>query len=175
MELLLHNLRTDLWNLDYWFLSDFSVAFFHFFKLFSHSLLGFLFRSLRKQVWVLPLPKNRNHWIFFNTIIQAWVLLKPMVLEGTFLFTIHGFRDIKRLRWLIWLIIHGYSRQGATTSTLDLFSRISSIAILLLLLWLLLRLLQLVTWFEEKTNFFLFGTRHFQLFTRDNQKIIRWL
>ena len=98
-----------------------------------------------------------------------------MVLEGTFLFTIHGFRDIKRLRWLIWLIIHGYFRQGVTTSTLDLFSRISSIAILLLLLWLLLRLLQLVTWFEEKTNFFLSGTRHFQLFTSDNQKIIRWL
>ena len=60
-----------------------------------------------------------------------------------------------------------------TTSTLDLFNR--TMIILLLLLWLLLRLLQLDTLFEEKTNFFLFGTRRFYLLTKDNQKLIRWL
>ena len=30
-----------------------------------------------------------------------------------------------------------------------------------------------VAWFKEESDFFLFGTRHFQLFTKDNQKIIR--
>ena len=60
-----------------------------------------------------------------------------------------------------------------TTSTLDLFNR--TMIILLLLLWLLLRLLQLDTLFEEKINFFLFGTRRFYLLTKDNQKLIRWL
>ena len=41
----------------------------------------------------------------------------------TFLLTINGFRKFKRLRWLVWLIIHGYFRHAVTTSTLDLLSR----------------------------------------------------
>ena len=86
----------------------------------------------------------------------------------TFLFTINSFREPNGRRWLVWLIIYGYFRHGATTSTLDLLSR--TMVILLLLLWLLLRLLQLVTWFERKTNFFLFGTRHFHLLTKVSQK-----
>ena len=70
----------------------------------------------------------------------------------TFMFTINGFRELKHLRWLVWLIIYGYFRHGVTAKTLDLLSR--TMVILLLLLWLLLRLLRLVTWFEGKTNLF---------------------
>ena len=41
-------------------------------------------------------------------------------MSKTFLFTINGFRELKRLGWLVWLIIHGYLRHGVTNGTLDL-------------------------------------------------------
>ena len=90
-------------------------------------------------------------------------------MSQTFLFTINDFRELKRLRRLVWLIIHDYFRHEVTTSTLDILSR--TMAILLLLVWLLLQLLQLVTWFEGKTNFFLFGTRHFHCLTKTTKKL----
>ena len=119
---------------------------------------------------------NKYNTIQYNTIqyntiiVQPWVLFKSMVLEGTFLFAINGFREFKLLRWLVWLIIDGYFRHGVTTSTLGLFN--GTMLILLLMMRLLLQLLQLVTWFEEKPNFFLFDSGHFQLFTKGNQKLI---
>ena len=87
-----------------------------------------------------------NHWcwkelFFFFFFYQG----------GTFLFTINGFKELKRLRWMVWLKILDYFRHGVT---FDLFNRM--MVILLLLPWLLLRLLQLVTWFEKNNNFFLF-------------------
>ena len=126
-------------HLDCRCLSNFSAAFFD-------------FTSHWKLIWVLSLAKSTSHFIFFNIIVQPWVLLKPTVLEGRFLFTINGFRELKCLWWLAWLIIHGYFGYGVTTVTSDLFSR--TMVILLLLWWMLLRLLQLVTWFEEKNSFF---------------------
>ena len=124
---------------------------------------NFLFTSLWKKVLVVFLRKNTSHRIFFNAIVQTLVLFMSMVLEGTFSFTINVFKELEGLRWLVCLIIHGYFRHEVTTS------------ILLLLLCLLLWLLHLVTWFEENVNFFLFGASLFQLFIKDNQKIIRWL
>ena len=125
---------------------------------------GFLPTSLWKQVLVLTLAKSTSHWIFFNIIVQPWVLFKPMVLKGTLLFAINCSRELKRLRWLVWLTIHGYFRHAVTTSPLGLFNRTMVIL-----------LLQLFTWFEEKANFFLFCARHFKLFTNANQRPIRWL
>ena len=44
-------------------------------------------------------------------------------MSQTFFLTINGFRELKRLRWLVWLIIYGYFRHRVTASTLGLLSR----------------------------------------------------
>ena len=130
---------------DYWCLPNFLVAFFKVvlpvLKIvsslhFSESKVEF-YRLQKTQVTESSSASWYNHDYFWNHFF------------GTFLFTINGFRELKRLRWLVWLIIHGYFRHGVTTSSLGLFNW--TMVILLLLLWLLLRLLQLVTQFEEKT------------------------
>ena len=80
--------------------------------------------------------------------IWNWPKIKRLVslssqkifpMSETFLLTINGFRELKRLRWFVWLISHGYFRQGVTTSASDLLRRTM---VILLLLWLILRLLQ---------------------------------
>ena len=75
-------------------------------------------------------------------------LQKFFPMSETFLFIINGFKELKHLRWLVWLKGYGYFRHEVTTSALDLLSR--KMVILLLLLWLLLRLLELLTCLNKK-------------------------
>ena len=95
-----------------------------------------------------------------------------MVLEGTFLFTVNGFRELKRLRWLVWLTIHDYLTISGMESLLSLW--ISSEG-----RWSFCcsccGCCGCCSLSSGLQKFFLFGPRHFQLFTKDNHKIIRWL
>ena len=87
-----------------------------------------------------------------------------------FLLTLNGFRELKRLRWLVWLISHDYFSYGTTTSTSDLLSR--TMVIFAVIVLVVVAAVAASHMFEVKTNFFLFGTRHFHLLTKDSQKII---
>ena len=50
----------------------------------------------------------------------SFSLQKIFAMSQTFFFTINSFRE---LRWLVWLIIHGYFKHRVTASTLDLLNR----------------------------------------------------
>ena len=73
---------------------------------------------------------------------------KKFSMSQTFLSTINGLRKLKRLRWMVWLIIYGYFSHGVTSSTLDVLSR--TMVILLLLLWLMLGCCSLSRGLKEK-------------------------
>ena len=77
---------------------------------------------------------------------------KKFSMSQTFLSTINGLRKLKRLRWMVWLIIYGYFSHGVTSSTLDVLSR--TMVILLLLLWLLLGCCSLSHGLKEKPIYF---------------------
>ena len=74
---------------------------------------------------------------------------KKFSMSQTFLSTINGLRKLKRLRWMVWLIIYVYFSHGVTSSTLDVLSR--TMVILLLLLWLMLGCCSLSRGLKEKT------------------------